>query len=202
MLLSEFKSYLANGELSQLNLGEDLTSAAPLAKLISGINLGLTELHKRFPIKVKEVTIPLVINTYQYAVANDLQQIVAIFDDEDEEIVLNDGNAEFPVFIIGVNTIKCVDPSFSASLRIQYKATPTKLANNAADNTPIEVPDQFIEALVNYVAYRAFAAINMNSAEAVNYYAKFEAACALINNYGLWDKSADSNERLTNAGWL
>jgi hypothetical protein len=47
-----------------------------------------------------------------------------------------------------------------------------------------------------------FAAINMNSAEAVNYYAKFEAACALLNNYGLWYKDARTNMKLENAGWV
>jgi hypothetical protein len=70
------------------------------------------------------------------------------------------------------------------------------------DTAEINIPPQMTEALVSYVAYRVFAAINMNSAEAVNYYAKFEAACALINNLGLWHKDSRTNMRLENSGWL
>jgi len=40
MLLSEFKEYLAYGELSQLHVGELLNDNTELPRLVSAINLG------------------------------------------------------------------------------------------------------------------------------------------------------------------
>lgn len=230
MLLSEFKEYLAYGELSQLNVGDLLTDTTHFPRMISSINLGLTELYKRFPIKLSEVNIQLNDAITQYVISSqhaetnmpedadptyyyvkdsifypftdDLVSIEAIFNEYGEEIPLNDENMKYSLFTSGYNVITHPYPSSDNAILVQYRASPTKLSMEADDTANIDIPPQFTEALVNYVAYRMFAAINMNSAEAVNYYAKFEAACALINNLGLWHKDSRTNMRLENAGWL
>ena len=63
MTLKEIFDHLTYGELSQLNLGGDLESDIPEERqiqVISSINLGLTDLHKRFRLKEKEVRVQLV----------------------------------------------------------------------------------------------------------------------------------------------
>lgn len=230
MLLSEFKEYLAYGELSQLNVGELLQDDTHFPRMISAINLGLTELYKRFPVKLSEVTIQLNDSVTQYHIhsskaesnmpeggnpvdyyvkdsifypfTNDLVQIEAVFNEDGEEIPLNDENMKYSLFTMGHNVIHHPYPEDENAIFIQYRAAAPKLAMDADDTAEIDIPPQFTEALVSYVAYRMFAAINMNSAEAVNYYAKFEAACALINNLGLWHKASNTNMRLENSGWL
>jgi hypothetical protein len=55
MLLSELRSYLTYGEMSQIE-------PISLPKLISHINLGVIELYKRFLVKTSEVVIQLADN--------------------------------------------------------------------------------------------------------------------------------------------
>ena len=229
MLLAEFKEYLAYGELSQLFIGDKLLNATQFPRIISAINLGLIELYKRFPIKIKELDIQLDSSNAEYTLhssksitkmptggnpvdfyildslgnpfKDDLLKIDAIFDFNEEELPLNDEAESNSLFTTSHNVIKHPAPD-SSILLIKYRASATALPPCATELDYLDIPPQFTEALVLYVAYRTFAAINMNSAEAVNYYAKFEAACALLNQQGLWHKAASTNMRLVDRGWL
>jgi hypothetical protein len=240
MLLSEFKEYLAYGELSQLHVGELIDDNTELPRLVSAINLGLTELYKRFPLKLAEVIIQLSNNRTNYVISSrhaeskmlpgddpknfyvkdseyypfmdDIAQIEQVFNEDGEEIPLNDENLRYSVFTVGHNVINHPYPENENVITVIYRAHGTKLKISdilvteddevTYVDAEIDIPQQFVEPLVNYVAYRTFAAINMNSAEAVNYYAKFEAACALINTLGLWHKTNNTNMRLENTGWV
>jgi len=229
MLLAEFKEYLAYGELSQLFIGDKLLNATQFPRIISAINLGLIELYKRFPIKIKELDIQLDTSNTEYTIhssrsitrmpiggnpvnfyildslgnpfKDDLLRIDAIFDSNEEELPLNDEVESTSLYTISHNVIKHPTPD-SSILLIKYRASATALPTCATELDYLDIPPQFTEALVLYVAYRTFAAINMNSAEAVNYYAKFEAACALINNQGLWNKEARTNTKFEDRGWV
>jgi hypothetical protein len=133
MLLSEFKEYLAYGELSQLNVGNLLEDETHFPRMISAINLGLTELYKRFPVKLVELTIQLqnwkteyvihssyaesnmptggnpdnyyIKDSIYYPFKDDLVMIEAIFNEDGEEIPLNDENAKYSLFTSGHNVI-------------------------------------------------------------------------------------------------
>ena len=230
MLVSEFKEYLAYGELSQLNVGNLLIDTEHYPRMISSINLGLMELYKRFPVNLKEVNIQLydeiteyvlhsshaitnmpiggdpknfyVMDSIYYPFKDDFIKIESVFNENGEELPVNDENMRYSVFTTGHNVINHPYPDNENIILVQYRASAIKLSSDADDTSDIDIPLQFTEALVNYVAYRMFAAINMNSAEAVNYYAKFEASCALLNNYGLWHKDTRTNMKLENAGWV
>lgn len=230
MLLSEFKEYLAYGELSQLSIGDLIGDTTHNPKIISAINLGNSKLYERFPIKLNEITIQLqeeqtqylihsskarsnmpdgsnpseyyVVDSTYYPFTDDLVLIEAIFNEAGEEIPLNDENNEYSVFTTGYNTLNHPYPNSDNAILVQYRASPIKLELDSADTVDIETPNQFTEALVNYVAYRMFAGINMNSPEAISYYAKYEASCNMITSLGLWHKPSYTNIRLENAGWL
>lgn len=227
MLVSEFKSYLVHGELSQLDLGADIGNNLQLPKLVASINLGLTELYKRFPINLKEVIIQL--NNWQtnytissahaesqmppegnpdnyyvkdseyYPFTDDILSIEQVFNEDGEELPLNDENLKYSLFTVGHNVISHPYPEDENAITVIYRAHSAKIA---VDSTEIDIPQQFVEPLVNYVAHRVFAGINMSSAEAINYYARFEASCALINNLGLYAKPSNTNMRLENSGWV
>ena len=231
MLLSEFKEYLTYGELSQLNAGALLTDATQYQRLITSINLGLIELHRRFPIKTSEVTVqlwehiteytihssnaesqmPLLGNSDDYYVKDssfypfrdDILQIVQIFNEAGEEVPLNDENMLNSLFTSGHNVIHHPYPDSANAITIMYHCIAPKLSVESMDDeVNIDIPQQFTEALLNYVAYRMFAAINMNSTEATNYYAKFETACALLTNFGLTNRVNMTNMRLETSGWV
>jgi hypothetical protein len=137
-----------------------------------------------------------------YPFNDDLLLIVAIYDEEGSEIALNDENDQYSLFTVGHNVISHPYPDSANAITVLYKCIAPKIPLDSADTVDIDIPLQFVEALLNYVSYRTFAAINMNSAETINYYAKFEASCALINNVGLWHKDNPTNKKLENNGWV
>ena len=230
MVLSDFIQYLTNGELSQLSIGNVITNENLYPKIISGINLGVSELYKRFPIKVSRIELHLqeAINEYWLhsskatsnmellddpldfyvhdtleAFTDNIIRIETIYDVDNTALVLNQpGNTE-SLTTVSHNKLWVPTPTDDTVLYIEYRASvPPISLDSDPDTVEVDIPTAFTEALVNYVAYRTFAAINMQSAEAVNYYAKFEASCALIFNLGLWNKDIITNERLENTGWV
>lgn len=231
MLLSEFKGYLAYGELSQLNAGALLTDATQYQRLITHINLGLIELYKRFPIKTSEVIVQLheeiteytihsrnaesqmpiggdssryyVKDSQYYPFRDDILSIIQVFNEDGMELPLNDVNKQYSLFTSSHNVIHHPYTDDDNAITVLYHCIAPKLSTESMDDSvDIDIPQQFTEALLNFVAYRAFAAINMNSAEAVNYYSKFEASCALINNLGLTQKAIMTNTKLEDSGWV
>ena len=230
MLLSELKEYLAYGELSQLHPGALFTDDDQVAKLISHVNLGLIELYKRFPMKTSEVVIQLAQHITEYTIhsskaesnmplngnpvyyyvkdsvyypyRDDLLSIVEVFNEDGMEIPLNDKNMRYSLFTTGHNVIQHPYPENENVITVVYKCIAPKLALDSPGETEVDIPAQFIEPMLNYITYRMFAAINMNSPEATNYYAKFEASCALINNLGLSHRPSNTNMRLENSGWV
>jgi len=74
MKLQELFNDLTYGEFSQLNLGanEDGTfSDKYYNKMISHFNLGLTDLHKRFSLKLNTIELILLPGTYRYHLHSD-----------------------------------------------------------------------------------------------------------------------------------
>lgn len=231
MLLSEFKEYLAYGELSQLNSGALLTDATQYQRLITSINLGLIELYKRFPIKTSEVYVQLWEHITEYYIhsskaesqmpngadsddyyvkdsvyqpfRDDILQIVSVYNEDGIELPLNDVNLQYSVFTSSHNVIQHPYPDNENIITVMYHCIAPKLTVESTDDTAtIDIPQQFTEPLLNYVAYRMFAAMNMNSTEAVNYYTKFETSCTLLNNLGLIHKNQPTNMKLELNGWV
>lgn len=236
MRLSELFDYLNYGELSQLSIGgndQGVLDLSNQAAVITHINLGLVELYKRFPIKLREVTVQQIeyLTTYhldaRYALSNphntdngsfpkyiidspfepftdDVLLIEAISDEACEWYTLNDESDCRTIITNGAASINTPDPASEAALFIHYRAAPEKISVSVADPSATVVPitDQYIEPLLNYVAYRAFAAFNMNNPETVGYYQKFEASCALLDQKGMRHKDAIANSRLGLNGWL
>ena len=69
MKLSEIFSQLVYGELSQTNLGEHVSGVpteANQAQILSHINLGVSDLHKRFLLKEGRLTLALQTGRYTY----------------------------------------------------------------------------------------------------------------------------------------
>lgn len=126
MKLSEIFEQLTSGELSQLAISSDP------ARMIPHINLGLTALYKRFPLKEGRFTLLLQDNQLlypllsKYAVNNrssretvryiqdtaaspfkdDLQKIEKVIVDSGLEVGLNDEADEFSVFTPAANTLR------------------------------------------------------------------------------------------------
>lgn len=227
MQLSDLFNYLRAGELSQLISGTDESRDN---QIITNINLGLIELYKRFPIKLSEVIIQLsnrithytissshaessrpigntspefyVIDSPYYPFKDDLNQIEVVYNEEGEELPLNDENLTYSLFTVGHNVLLHPYPENENTISIIYRASAPLLLIDGDLTQTVEIPNHLVELLTSYVAYKTFSAINMSSPEATGYFSKFETSCNLITNLGLISKSSNTNLRLEINGWV
>lgn len=195
MLLSEIFEYLTHGELAQLSLGGGGTDEIGIApvnypKVITNINLGLIELHKRFPIKQDEVAIQLYshITTYylrkEYAQSNTESQetykyimdatlkepfsdnvvlIRHVYDEVGDEFSLNDVDDTVSLYTPQQDVLQVPYPDNENTLSIIYRAGPNKIQHvglSQPETITVELSQQFIAPLVSYVAHRIFLSLN------------------------------------------
>lgn len=126
MKLSEVFAQLAYGELSQLNLVDQNTGEIAVGKytaLVSHINMGLTALYKRFPLKESRAIITLQSNRITYplntqesvlisveAGAEDFEdnilKIERVYTDKGWEMGLNDASDPYSCFTSSASTLR------------------------------------------------------------------------------------------------
>lgn len=250
MKLSEVFQQLTYGELSQLQIGgaeEQGITKENQNRILVHINLGLTELHKRFPLNKGELKIRQVeglsryVLSKQYAVANmeswepekyiqdtigqpfldTVLKIEQVFDAEGNELGLNgapgklaagkdtyDSWAIPQVFTPAFNVLQVPEGVVEGDLRVVFRANHAQIfrEDNSFDPEEIEIdlPYSHLEALLYYVASRIMNPIGLSQQfhEGNNYAAKFEQACAQLQNLGLETREVDSFSRLRSNGWV
>ena len=233
MYLSDFFDQLTYGEFSQLSLsGAEnegiLSEHWPAA--VSHIQLGLTELYKRFPIRLKEVQIQqyTAISSYRleenYTVStgsagtlyimdaadpftNTVLRIEKVYDDTNAEYFdLNDDGNELSLHTTAFDTIKVPTPVEGNTMTVTYRSNHDKIviAGLVPETTMLEIPDSLIEALLYYVASRAHTSLptlDTGVNEGNVYLAKFEASIAKITELSLLTNVNRTNNRIGNNGW-
>ena len=235
MLLQDLFDQLTYGELAKVSLGGDPTIGIlekDYANIISHINLGLTELYKRFPLKEDEISIQLEdnIQTYylhsDYALTNDesiqpdkylidsefhpfndtVLKIEQVIDENGEILYLNDSNQAWSVFSPSYNSIQVPYASSEIAVTVTYRADHARIPNIGADPSTYDVPIPMthLEPLLYYIASRIHT--TLPTLDGVNkgndYLAKYEAACTKIENLALTNKSDPSNHKLWDRGFV
>lgn len=215
MTLSDVFDQLAYGEFSKIFLGE--SGAIPQTswnRIIAHINLGLTELYKRFDLKQVELPVNVVAGTLDYDLkgAGDFIEILHVFNENQLEIPLNNriiplnkewGAAQSTVDRVHTNvpSVLSVNPQMLPQvLTVVYKAghVPIPKIDDAAldgfdlTGVQIDLPVTYLEALLYFVASRIFNPMDQGSVanrqpfhSGNNYYSKYEAACAQLMSKGL-----------------
>lgn len=240
MKLSEIFQALTYGELRQLNIGG--AEASGITKenqneILTHVNLGLTELHKRFLLREGRVTLQLLPGVRTYTVSkkhaqsnleswgvekyildsmdqpfeDDLLKIERVYDANGQELGLNASEGyghPLNVRTVSMNTLVLPELLEGDTVDVVYRANHPQLIreDNSFDPTEIEVdlPYSHLEALLFYVASRVMNPIGAGGGfhEGNNYAAKFEAACALLDNQGLRLDVGEGNTRLQRNGWV
>jgi len=192
MLVSDVLNFAVRGELKQLAISEinaaDVNQAENIATLISYLNLGIIELHKRFPLITQSQTLTNTVNGANYTLTDDyLWLVYAEGNDTNEtEIPINDENATFSIFepapyqlyIYRDNTLN----TDITNINITYMATPP-LLTDTSDVVPLQY--QYIEALLLYIGARAHTAKSgLPNEENNTFYQRFEASIKRIKNNG------------------
>jgi len=202
------------------------------ANVMSHINLGLKEIYKRLFLSSKEVIIQQYdhiekyVLDYKYAASNtlspepykyitdsiydpfmdDVLKIEEVFNEGGEKMFLNDSTEPWSVYTPSYRTVQIPFPHNSNSMTVHYRASHPTLVYTAdmdPDEIEIMLPDGLMEALLLYVAHRAYGSLNTDDNSQGNNYRKlFEASMKQVELLGLQVQPEYSNVRLDKTGWV
>lgn len=225
MNLQDVFDHLTYGELSQLSMGggdAGVISEVNYPRVLSHINLGLTALYKRFPLKEGRVAVAVVPGQLLYStatVAPDLLKIEQVRTDGGFELALNDEADTYSLFTPTANALRVpadivsqpVDlPEWlkTGNLNLVYRANHPKVVQGIGFFDPkrvrLQLPESHLEPLLLFVASRAMTPMGAGQFEGLggnNYYAKYEAACAQLESTNLRVDQGAQNSRLERNGW-
>ena len=194
-----------NGELKTLAVKDDLQA------VLGFINLGLIELYKRFPIEVNEFIIPIEEGKFIYELPNDFMWAVEAKigvplvngDVIVKDIALNDPDTEMSVNIVSYNKVQIPIGIDGVWVSIIYVGTPKPITEEDLD-CPLPIPDQMIEALLNYIGYRGHGSVDGNiNAESNTHYQRFEMSIRKIKQEGMFTSEVvDMPTRIEDRGFV
>lgn len=217
MKLQEVFDHLAYGEFAQLQVGnpdgEGQFGVTPETRhrLVTHINLGLTELHKRFLLREGRTQIFVVPGLRDYDVAaDDIHKIERVYA-EGQELALNQLGNPDSLHTIGYRTLSLpmglVTPVLEVVYRADHPVLSARDAAQAPDRVEINLPRTHLEALLYYVASRIFNPMGADGGRAEfhegnNYAAKFEQACRVLENGGYQISQEAEKTRFEKNGWV
>lgn len=235
MKLSEFFSMLTYGELSNLKVGgKDVGGIYPKTsdEVVSYIRQGLTDLHTRFTLKHNEVVVqqydhitfyPL---RYEFAQTNllspepykwisdsegkpfqeDILLITEIFDEEGNEVPLNNDFEEDSIYTPQSDVLQITQPVAENAIAVLYKANHNKidLSVRQPKDITLEIPAQLIRPLALYVSSLAHTAVGSPEGMQTGFtkMQEYEAACLQIEVFGLVRKESWTQNNTWRNGWV
>jgi len=192
MTLQDVFDWLRYGELAQSSLYDSetgLLTDGNAPKIISHVVLGLRDLHTKFPLKERELTIQQYdyITKYylkkEYAETNpdptptghpkyiidsrfnpftgDVLRIDQVFDELGTEMPINEPSSIFSVFTPAYNILQIPRSVSTNAIFVTYRADHTEIPLDTTDfaSVAIDIPETHFQALLFYVAWRTFASI-------------------------------------------
>ena len=206
MNVSQAIEILNNSELKQLGIKEDKES------ILSYINMGIVELHKRFDLWEETAVVNMVAGVNKYTINGQDTNVVldntdhefiminSIFDKEDEKIEINLQKSDYKIKVQRYNVIKIGNPVAGDTLEVNYRAAPKFLTFEKQD---IPLPPQYFEALFHYVGYRAHASVDGDiKAENNTHFMRFDQRCKRIAIQGLQNEDSMQIFKLEERGFV
>ena len=211
MKVSDLIDFAVKGSLLTLNVA-DIASDNPkrpenIASMITWINLGLLELHKKFVLKRGKEIITDVTDGVETTLPDDFMYIINVVGNDDlftpiplnDEIKVSLSLNQTSSFVFEL--YKTIDaPTDITEMTIFYARSPTIIRK---DSETMPVNDQFTTALLNWMAYQA----SIPSDEVVQdtnntYYQRFQAACNVLTDRGLITAPTIQNNHLAEQGYV
>ena len=198
MTANEVITLAQGGVLRQLS-----TSIKDNTALLTGyINLGMIELYKRFVLKTDEAIVTLQDGKTVYSLdgtdsdvdmAGEFMYLIAAYGDSSEDdystddliLPINSEDDLYSINTISYNQVQIPLITAGAYVSLIYGSKPTKVTSLTLDNE-LDIPDQLVKPLLEYIGYEAHASMNDNTNTESNvHYQRFEAACNIVRQYGV-----------------
>lgn len=234
ILLKDIFDALAFGELSGISLGSTgEIDEDDYPQIISHINMGLTALYKRFNLKQQELilyqqedvslyylhadrvgaladmddTVYILYNENN-PFEDDLLKVLAIYDEDEDLVPLNNRNNDDSVFTPSPDILKMTPEDPVEYRTITYQANHPKIVITDSfdpDRYELEAPEFLKEALLLYVAGRVFRSkkrgTDKGPSEASTFMIEYETACMKLQVFGLIPEDDESTSSFANNGW-
>jgi len=217
MLVSDYLQFAVTSDIKPLkfsDIGGDNPTAiqqSNIDTLIGFLNLANIQIHKKFSLIQKEYVLEGISHNKTFPIPIDfMYPINAAFEDGVEvpinnervnivDSVDNQVSVLFPSPFTAL--VKGTDELGRTDISIVYVATPKKLTSA---NDFIDISDIYTEALLYYMAFKAFSSVD-GSMQATNntYYLRFVESCKNIVTDGLSSiDNLDSNIKLDERGYV
>ena len=212
MLVEEFIQLAREGELKNISAG----IPENLSEVVGYLNLGLIELYKRFPLSVKEHVIEDSVEVFHTLPYDTLQVVEAygLVDSSGEDVVIeipiNEPSESYSIFLPSYNVVQIPYMNNGVVISLLYHAAPPYITYTDVGGVitysteTLPIPLQLIEALLNYVGYRAHGSMNSDiNTETTTHYKRFEASCSRILQLGLFTFNGTATKnRLYDRGFV
>lgn len=224
MLASAYITHLIHGECSQLAVADvgDMSlnpdtepsdlQLANQAKFVSYLNLANLALHKRFHLLRKSFEMDQPADGEEYTLPADfLVPIDAYYSDDNDPVNIRDSsvnmvsNVDTAVSILLPEAFKAVikgtDEDAREQIIMRYAAAPVQITRAAHD---LKISQVYTEAVLNYTAYKAHAAVKSGMQDENNtHYLRYEASCKQIVTNGMWgNNEIERNTKLEDNGFV
>lgn len=206
MKIQELFVRLSENEFANLNLGHDgngCIADADLNKVIHALNGVLTNLHKKYLLRVNTHTL-ITTGTmleYQLNIPNLIKFLQAYLVEEGLMLPINDGN--FTNQVVTYSSGKILVPQ-AGTYNLTYQEN-YPLINKTNLNQELSVPQVLITPICYWVAHSVYG--SMNSVEnlnvSMNYLNKYNTAIMEIDMQdSLGDSRIDNNPKFVRNGWI
>lgn len=206
MKIQEVVDIARYSELNSVAMKDDVNA------IVAFLNIGMTELYTRFPIKVKEFVAELVEGQSLYDLPDDYMYALSAYVEPEEtaatnelvQIAINDAGEEKSIYLPDWKTLQVPDEITSSIVSLVYVAKPTPIR---ADNleAEIELPDTLVDALMSYLGYRAHLGIRSDAQSENNaQWQRFERNCKKARDLGVAYQldALDMSKRLSDRGFV
>ena len=210
MNISDVISLAKNAELKQLAVSESEDDTA----ILGFLNLGVLEIHKRFPLIQSKAVITVVEGKTLYSLdgtdtdvtvnlsRNSLLMVDEVHDENSNELGLNDEEDCFGVFTPEYNVIEIPSGTleFTKTITVVYRAAPNFYTT---ESTTISLPPQFLECLLHYIGYRGHSSLRGDTKFENNaHYIRFEKSIATIESKGLFTEESLASNKFEKRGFV
>jgi len=234
MKITEIFLALSYGELSsQVSLIDVSTGVKPehYSRMISHINIGLTNLYERFNIKLGDTYILMldgvaeyhlnskhafsntdstaqkyIVDTPDKPFLDNALKIVEAFTEIGEPLPINDRTEDKSIFTPSQLSVQIPWKVAGDVINVIYRATPDTIPTadfGDIEDVEVDLPRSYLEPLLYFIAYRHFAGVGGQSATPTSngYYQKYLARCAEIETNGVPNKDDSASTDLERNNW-
>ena len=192
MKLSEVINIAKHSELNTLGV-RDNTQA-----LISFVNMGLIELYSQFALYTEEYVIPLQTGITIYDLPNNFMYITGAYEapaigspENSKPLPINEEGNPLSVNTINFKQVQVPLSINGTFIGIMYVPKPVTLTEDDLENE-VPLPDQLLQPLLNYMAYKAHGAIRTDGqGEGDVYFIRYKRSCDDVKRQGVAIASDD-----------